>query len=178
MLELLKEKLKTAAVLAFCAYERSFTVETDGSSVDVSVFLSQKSDGGIHLMHYASRSKSETKRLYSICEQEPLAVILSLRIFHAHLFLDRAFTVLTDNQALQYDLQKRDVRGRLAKCLEFMEDYDFVIRYRPATSSGAADFLPRISCTMLNSKKRIKVVDIWVKSPYKKAILSVEMNRR
>ena len=144
--ESLKKKLTEPPVLAFPDFDSPFVVETDASNVSLGAVLAQKkSDGKIHPVQYASRTMTDAERNYSTSEREALAVIFALKKFRVYLLSSIPFKIVTDHQALRYSFQKKDIHGRLARWLDFLAEYDFLIEYRPGKNNGSADFLSRIS---------------------------------
>lgn len=108
--------LTSPPVLAFPDFEKSFVVETDASSVALGAVLSQrKDDEKFHSVQYGSRTMNDPEKKYSACEREALAVILALNKFRVYLLSTQKFMLVTDHQALQYALQKKDIHGRLAR---------------------------------------------------------------
>ena len=96
----LKEKLTTAPVLAFPAFDRDFTVETDASISGIGAVLSlRQEDGKLHPVAYASHSLSSAERNYSVTELETLAVVWALTRFHHYLY-GQSVTVITDHAAV------------------------------------------------------------------------------
>ena len=143
--EELKLNLTSSPVLAFPEFELPFVVETDASSVGVGAVMAQrKEDRKVHPIQYASRKMTSAERKYSACEREALAVIFALKTFRVYLLSTQRFTLITDHQALQYAVKKKDIHGRLKRWIDFLAEYEFEIKYRPGGKNGAADFLFRL----------------------------------
>ena len=65
-------------------YEEKFVLETDASLRGFGAVLSQKKDGLLHPVSYASRSLSSPEKNYNISELETLAVVWAIQ----HTFMD------------------------------------------------------------------------------------------
>lgn len=140
--EALEVKLTSPPVLTFPYFEQPFVEETDASSVAVGAVLAQRKwDKRVHPIQYARRTMQSAERKYSACEREALAAIFALKTFRVYLLSTERFTVITDHQPLQYSFKKKDIRGRLARWMEFLAEY--VFKYRRAGNTGAADFPSR-----------------------------------
>ena len=66
--ETLKDKLMQAPVLIYPDFEEKFVLETDASLRGLGAVLSQKKDGLLHPVSYATRSLSSPEKNYSISE--------------------------------------------------------------------------------------------------------------
>lgn len=139
----LKFMLCSAPVLSFPDFNRPFTVETDASSSAVGDVLAQRSDGKLHHLQYASRSLNSAEKNFSSCKREALPVIFALKKFRVYILSSEPFEQVTDHQALQYAFRKKDVHGRLARWIDFLEDYELKIMYKSGADNRAEDFLPR-----------------------------------
>ena len=54
--------------------------------------------------------------------------------------------VRTDHSALQWLMNFKNPEGQIARCLEYLQTYDFDVCHRRRKSHVNADFLPRIPC--------------------------------
>ena len=143
---LLKEKLTTAPVLAFPAFDRDFTVETDASISGIGAVLSQRQDDGkLHPVAYASRSLSSAERNYSVTELETLAVVWALTKFHHYLY-GRSVTVMTDHAAVRAILETPNPSCKHARWWTKVYGSglkDVKIAYRAGKFNSVADALSR-----------------------------------
>ena len=106
--------------------------------------IAQKNDQGKEVViAYASKSLSPAEKNYAITEQECLAVIFGIKHFHKYL-IDRSFTVITDHSALKGFLNDKRPKGRRARWLMEVQQYNFTIQHRPGKENKNADFLSKI----------------------------------
>ena len=104
-MNVLKEKLTTAPVLAYPSFGKPYTVETDASISGLGAVLSQiQVDKKLHPVAYASRSLSPAERNYSVTKLETLAVVWALARFHSYLY-GQSVTVITDHAAVRAVLE-------------------------------------------------------------------------
>ena len=113
--ESLKQRLISSPVLAYPAFTKPFTLETDASIQGLGAVLSQKQeDGKSHPVAYASRALSAPERNYSITELETLAVVWAISHFHTYLY-GNCVTVYTDHSAVKAVLQTPNPTGKHAR---------------------------------------------------------------
>ena len=80
--------------------------------------------------------------MYCVTDKELLAVRYFVEYFH-HYLLGREFTVRTDHQALKWLFGFKEPKGRIARWLEILAQYQFDMEYRPGKAHGNADGLSR-----------------------------------
>jgi len=61
-----------------------------------------------------------------------------------YLLSTEPFTLITDHKALKNTFQKKDVHGRLARWLDFLAEYEYMIQHHPGKENIPPDFLSRI----------------------------------
>ena len=143
--QLLKGHLTASPILAFPNADESFILDTDASNTGVGAVLSQQTDGCERVVAYYSRTLTKAERNYCVTRRELLAVILAIRNFR-HYLLGKSFRVRTDHGALQWLMGFRNPDGQMARWLEELSMYEFVIEYRRGGSHGNADGLSRRPC--------------------------------
>lgn len=94
-----KISLTTALVLAFPELKSPLVVETDALATAVGEVLTQKKDGRVHLIQYASRTLNGAERKYSVGDREALAVIFGLRKFRIYILSALIFYLIAGHQA-------------------------------------------------------------------------------
>ena len=72
-------------------------------------------DGQLKPIAYASKSLSEAERNYSTCEQELLAVVWAVDLFHPYLGEGKEFQIITDPNALVGLLKTANHTGLLSR---------------------------------------------------------------
>lgn len=82
---------------------------------------------------------SATEHNYSACERELLAVVFVLRKFQVYHLSKHPFVVVMDQQALKAAIAMNDMRGRIARCLDFLAEYELEFQYRKGCDNQAAD---------------------------------------
>ena len=101
--------------MAYANYQKPFKLHTDASENSLGAVLYQKQDDDAeHVIAYASRTLSKSKRNYDTHKPEFLALKwLITERFHEYLY-DGPFEVYTDNNPLTYILTtaKLDATGQ------------------------------------------------------------------
>lgn len=141
--ETLKTALTTAPVLGFPNMNKDFYLSADASGTALGYVLGQKDHGKENVIAYGGRALSKHERNWSVTDQECLAIIEGIKAFGQYLS-HRKFTIYTDHKALSYLRSIKDPKGRIARWIMFLENYDYEVIYRPGTQNGAADGVSRI----------------------------------
>ena len=121
-----------------------FVLDVDASAVGIGGILHQVQNDRERVIAYASRALNKAKRNYciTITKKELLAVRYYVEYFRQCL-LGRRFTVRTDHQALVWLCRLKEPSGKVARWIEILSHYDFVIAYRPGRKQGHCDALSR-----------------------------------
>ena len=99
-MDILKEKLTTAPILACPDFSLPFSLQTDAFSTGLAAALTQVQDGHERIIAYASRSLNKAERNYTVTEWECLAVVWAIRKYREYLE-GYHFTVVTDHSSLR-----------------------------------------------------------------------------
>ena len=94
-------------------------------------------------MAYWSRQLDKSERSYSTIEREALAVVSSIKEFYPYLY-GFHFRIITDHNPLTSLKGLRDVGGRLTRWILFLQQFDFIVEYKPGRLNSNADALSRI----------------------------------
>lgn len=137
--------LASAPVLAIPDFNCPFILDTDASGEAIGAVLSQNIDGKERVVAYASRCLDRTERQYCVTRRELLAVVHFVQHFKTYLY-GRNFKVRTDHSSLRWLMSFKEPEGQLARWLERLSEYDFVIEHRPGTRHANADGLSRLPC--------------------------------
>jgi transposase InsO family protein len=138
----LKQLLVGSNHLHYPDYNERFYLQTDASEVGLGAVLYQLQGETRHVIAYASAKLSNTEQRYSAHERECLAILWATKKFR--LFLEgRAFTLITDNQALVWLHQTKDGYSKLTRWGIQLSGFDFDVEHRPGKQNQAADALSR-----------------------------------
>ncbi len=138
----LKEMLCSATVLAYPDPDSPFILDCDASDYGIGSVLSQVQDGVERPFAYASRSLTKEERRYCTTRKELLAVVYFIK-YQRHYLYGLPFTVRSDHGALRWLLQTKNPEGQVARWLESLASFDFVIEHRPGRRHANADALSR-----------------------------------
>ena len=103
--ERLKRAMTTIPVLALPDWSLPFIIETDASGVGLGAVISQNG----HPIGFFSQKLSPRAQLKSIYERELMTVVLSVQKWR-HYLLGRKFTIISDQKALKFLLEQREVQ--------------------------------------------------------------------
>jgi hypothetical protein len=90
-----------------------------------------------------SRKFSASQGNYHTTDQECLAIVDALKAFETRL-LGIPFTIVTDHQALQYMISNEIKSSRQMRWMDYIQRFNFEIRYEPGATNLLADALSRI----------------------------------
>ncbi|TYK23012.1 Transposon Tf2-6 polyprotein [Cucumis melo var. makuwa] len=106
--ESLKRAMISVPVLALLDFSLPFTIETDALGTGLGAVLSQN-NGPIA---YFSQKLSPQAQAKSIYERELMAVVMAVQKWR-HYVLGRKFTILSDQKALKFLVEQRELRAEL-----------------------------------------------------------------
>ncbi|GFW53674.1 transposon Tf2-9 polyprotein [Trichonephila clavipes] len=128
-------------------------LHTDASSLGFSAVLFQKSDDGLfHPLstHYFSRKTTVQQEKYSSYELEVLAIIEALKKFRSYL-LSTKFKIITDCDAFQKTMHKKDLPAKIARWALMLEEFDCEVCHRPGRQMKHVEALSRYPIMMISS---------------------------
>lgn len=143
--EALKTEMRKDVCLSYPSYSPGsppLQLYTDASAMAVGACLCQSQDGELHKIAYASMAFTSAQINYSTLENELAAIRWAVKTFRAFLF-GVSFIIHTDHQPLVYLQNKRIINSRLARTVEDLAKFSFLIRYTPGSGNTAADALSR-----------------------------------
>ena len=148
--EVLRGKLVSAPVLAFPVafpdISKPFVLDTDARDGCIGGVLSQlQTDGSERMLGYGSRTLSKAEHNYCVTRKELLAMVYFVEHFRPYL-LGRKFTLCTDHGALKWLQSFQNPEGQMARWLEKLQDFDFVVVHRKGKKHLNADTLSRLPC--------------------------------
>lgn len=142
----LKKALTTAPILQFPTCRDQFVVDTDASQDGIGGVLSQLVDGKEHVIAYYSRTLRGPERNYCVTRKELLAVVATVKHFHHYLY-GRHFVIRSDHASLRWLMNFRQPEGQLARWMQVLGGYDFVIEHRAGRQHSNADAMSRRPCS-------------------------------
>ena len=146
----LKDKLREDLLLSFPDYDpeaEKLQLWVDASQTGAGACLTQVQQGELHFIAFNSMTFSGAQVNYSTLDKELAALRWGVKSFQAFLY-GTEFVLHTDHQPLVYLHNMRLVDSRLARTLEDLADFNFIIRYVPGQLNSAADSLSRLQRIM------------------------------
>ncbi|XP_057190663.1 uncharacterized protein LOC130554808 [Triplophysa rosa] len=140
--ERLKRSLTAAPILVFPITSGQFVLDTDASNQSIGAVLSQLQWGKEKVISFASCVLTPAHQRYCVTRKELLAVVRFTRQFR-HYLLGSNFILRTDHSSLTWLYRFKRPEGQLARWLEELSQYNFVIEHRPGSHHGNADALSR-----------------------------------
>ncbi|GFW43523.1 retrovirus-related Pol polyprotein from transposon 17.6 [Trichonephila clavipes] len=139
----LKNVLSENPVLHVFQQGYPLELHTDASSLGFGAVLLQKSDDGLFhplSIHYFSRKTTVQQEKYSSYELEVLAIIEALKKFRSYL-LGTEFKIITDCNAFQKTMHKKDLPAKIARWALILEEFDCEVCHRPGRQMKHDDAL-------------------------------------
>ena len=134
-------------------------LDTDASDVAVGAVLSQRIDGIERPIAFFSRVMNVTQRNYCTTRRELLAVICALQHFR-HYLLGTKIILRTDHHSLKWLQTFKRPEGILARWVETLAEFDFVIEHRPGRVHSNVDGVSRPFCKQcLDKPTKVKWID-------------------
>jgi hypothetical protein len=117
---------------------------TDASETGLGAILAQKDEDNKEVViAYVSRSLVGAEKNYPITELECLAVFWGIQYFHKFL-VRRKFIVITNHAALKSLIKGKVPKGRRARWMMELQQYNFEIVHRSGKENKNADALSRL----------------------------------
>lgn len=142
--EILKQCLIKNPILSHPNFDKEFILITDASMEGLGVILAQKNEEDKEcVIAYASRSTNKAERNYPITDLECLAIVYGVEYFHKFL-INKKFRIITDHAALKHLINDRIPKGRRARWIMKLQQYEFNVEHRPGKKNSNADALSRM----------------------------------
>ena len=138
----LKQRLISPPILAYPNYSEPYILQTDASRDSVGMILAQVQDSTERVIAYAGKRLSPNEKNYSTTEIEALAVIEGLKHFDPYLRGNHV-TIVTDHSALVWLLAQKEPKGRIARWIAYLQQFDYSIEHKAGTKHANADGLSR-----------------------------------
>ena len=134
-------RLANAPILIYSDFRVQFLFHSDASDKGIGVVLSQIGKDQLdHPIAYFSRTLGKHKRNYSIRRNELLAAIKSNEHYRCYLY-KRQFVLRTDHVVIKWLKHFKKPTCQLARLLERLSAYDFIVQHRPGRKHLNADAL-------------------------------------
>ena len=141
----LKHCLSSEPVLAFPRLGEDFVVDVDASDVAFGgVLIQEGSDSLLHPVGYFSDAVQKSQKSWSPTTKEAFALVLAVRHWQVYL-AGRRFTLNSDHNPLVYMRDQKDPRGKFARWILELEEYNYTVRYVKGVDNVKADALSRNS---------------------------------
>ncbi|KAG6788910.1 hypothetical protein POTOM_004988 [Populus tomentosa] len=134
----IKEKMGQAPVLKLPDFSKIFEVACDTSHVGIGGVLSQEG----HPITFYSEKLNDTRRRYSVYDMEFYALIQTLKHWRPYL-VHREFILFTDHDSLKHLNSQSKLNARHARWMDYLQQYDFVIRHKSGIENKVVDALSR-----------------------------------
>lgn len=135
----LKRELTNLPELAYPDSNLPYDMHCDASNVALGIVLVQ----GGRPVAYASRTLSPAEKNYSTTERECLAVFWGLVYMHCYVH-GATLVIHTDHAALKALLSTKEPKGRIARWIIGIWNYEFTIVHRKGVDNTDADSLSRL----------------------------------
>ena len=107
-----------------------FILDVDASDMGIGAVPHQVQGDQERVIAYPSRALNKAESNYCITEMELLAVRYFIEYFRQYL-LGRRFLFRSDHQSLVWLFRLKEPRGKIARWVEILSQYDFAVQYRP-----------------------------------------------
>lgn len=144
----LKDILSSDDVLAFPDFSKNFILTTDASNKALGAVLSQKFDEGERPITFISRTLTKTEENYATNEKEMLAVVWALHNLRNFIY-GSSIEIYTDHLPLTFTLSPKNTNAKLKRWKAYLEEHDYVMKYKPGKSNYVADALSRVQINSL-----------------------------
>ncbi|KAK1628072.1 hypothetical protein QYE76_002387 [Lolium multiflorum] len=151
----LKRLLTSAPLLALPDFNKQFEIECDASGIGIGGVLMQEG----RPIAYFSEKLSGAKLNYPIYDKELYALIRVLEVWQHYLW-PKEFIIHSDHEALKYLKAQSTLHRRLAKWVEFIESFPYIIKHKKGKDNIVADALSRK--TMLLTHLDVKIPGLEV----------------
>lgn len=159
----LVRRISSDPVLTLPDFSLPFEMNTDASHYGTGAVLYQRHCSSplnrqLRVVGYYSYTFNATQLNYSTTEKEALAVLMAVLYFRSYID-GRKFKLYTDHQALTYLLSPSEPRGKLARWINELQQYDFEVIHRAGSGLTDADALSRLAVEVPHEV--LNVTKLW-----------------
>jgi hypothetical protein len=149
----LKAALTDEATLAFPDLQREFWLWCDASDEGLGAVLMQRdNEGRDRPVEFASKLLSKREQGYTVTEREALAIVLGVKHFR-HYLHGTPFKLVTDHIAVTWMMKHDNPKGRVARWVVALQEFDYEVIHRPGSANAAADAMSRPTNTEGNENQ-------------------------
>jgi RNase H-like domain found in reverse transcriptase/Reverse transcriptase (RNA-dependent DNA polymerase)/Integrase zinc binding domain/Chromo (CHRromatin Organisation MOdifier) domain/Retroviral aspartyl protease len=142
----LKHLLSHTPVLTIADVNRPFVISTDASGYAIGAVLSQDKGQGLQPVAYMSQKLSPTASTWHVHQKELFAVIQAVKQWRHYLLgTSEPVVIETDHRSLEYIQTQPHIPPMQVRWIEYLQQYNFVMRYKEGKSNVVADSLSRRS---------------------------------
>jgi hypothetical protein len=134
----LKNLLTSAPLLALPNFAKQFEIECDTSDIGIGGVLMQEG----RPIAYFSEKLSGARLNCSIYDKELYALVRILEVWQHYLW-PKEFIIHSNHEALKYLKAQSNLHRRLAKWVEFIESFPYIIKYKKGNDNVVANALSR-----------------------------------
>ena len=142
----LKLSLISPPILAFPNHNLNappLELYVDASNAGVGAVLQQKQDGIERPIAFVSKTFTSAQKNYSTTEKELAALRWAVKTLKPFLCNDKEFIIHSDHQPLQYLYNMALTDTRIARTLDELKEFNFVVKYISGRKNILADALSR-----------------------------------
>ncbi|KAK1608467.1 hypothetical protein QYE76_032140 [Lolium multiflorum] len=151
----LKRLLTSAPLLALPDFNKQFEIECDASGIGIGGVLMQEG----RPIAYFSEKLSGAKLNYPIYDKELYSLIRVLEVWQHYLW-PKEFIIHSDHEALKYLKAQSTLHRRLAKWVEFIESFPYIIKHKKGKDNIVADALSRKNMLLTQLDVKIPGLEI------------------
>ena len=145
----IKERLCSAPVLALPDFNKTFEIECDASRIGIGAVLMQDK----RPIAFFSEKLGGAALSYPTYDKELYALVRALETWKHYLW-SKEFVIHTDHESLKHLQGQGNLNKRHARCMEYIETFPYVIRYKQGKENVVVDALSRryVLLTSLGAK--------------------------
>ena len=140
----LKQCISSEPVLMLPREREPFTIHTDASRFAIGGVLMQHNErGDLQPIAFTSRKLQQAETRWATHEQELFAIVHALKQWKHYVLNGTKTTIVTDHHSLRFFHSQRHLSPRQIRWMEFLQQFDLNIVYKPGTTNIVADALSR-----------------------------------
>ena len=139
----LKQALCSAPILIIADPSLPYTLNCDACQYAIGATLQQDHGNGLQPVAFMSRKLKDAEKNYDTREKECLSLVRACEHWRQYLHSDLPFKLMTDHDSLKYLKTMPEMKGRIARWVEKMSEYDFTIEHIAGVKNVVADALSR-----------------------------------